>query len=486
MLDTSRMNRILHWDPREGIASVEPGVTIGQLWRYTLEDGWWPAVVPGTLHPTIGGCAAVNVHGKNNWHAGTVGDWIEEFQLLLPSGQKRTCNRRQNTDLFRAAIGGLGMLGVFLSITLRLKRVTSGLLRTRQFAVRNLEDMFVQFGRLSGESDYVVGWVDAFARGASLGRGLVQAASYVDHDPAATTTLRADYQDLPDTLFGVVPRSRLWLAMKATTNDPGMRALNALRYRSGSHRQGRVAYVPHAQFHFFLDYVPHWKRAFNPDGIVQYQIFVPRARAMDVFAAVLERSRAAGFVPYLTVFKRHSEDDFLLRYNVDGYSLALDYRAGPGRESAIRRLLDGLTEDVVLPAGGRFYPAKDTLLRADQAREVFGANAVDEYLAVKRRVDPGNCCRANCIGDSFRKRRLRPPPQLSLSGEREPRAGNSDRVFRLSDRNSNFWELEHVGESEVPAVPRWIEFVIELLQRLKLIDRGQLVVQKSARDVESV
>ncbi|HNH47432.1 MAG TPA: FAD-dependent oxidoreductase, partial [Myxococcota bacterium] len=58
VLDVTGMKKILSWDPTEGIVEVEPGVTIEQLWRSTLADGWWPAVVPGTMFPTLAGCAA--------------------------------------------------------------------------------------------------------------------------------------------------------------------------------------------------------------------------------------------------------------------------------------------------------------------------------------------------------------------------------------------------------------------------------------------
>ena len=40
VLDMQRMNRILAWNPETGIIRVEPGVTIQQLWQYTIEDGW--------------------------------------------------------------------------------------------------------------------------------------------------------------------------------------------------------------------------------------------------------------------------------------------------------------------------------------------------------------------------------------------------------------------------------------------------------------
>src|ERR1051325_6465583 len=46
-LDLTRMNRILEWNPETGIIKAEPGVTIQDLWKYAIEDGWWPYVVPG-------------------------------------------------------------------------------------------------------------------------------------------------------------------------------------------------------------------------------------------------------------------------------------------------------------------------------------------------------------------------------------------------------------------------------------------------------
>src|SRR5262245_1223655 len=111
MLSTEVLNRILAWDPATGVATVEPGVTIAQLWRRTLPDGWWPMVVPGTGAVTVGGAAATNVHGKNNWRAGSFGDFLREFELLPPSGQRIVCSREKHADLFHTAVGGLGLLG---------------------------------------------------------------------------------------------------------------------------------------------------------------------------------------------------------------------------------------------------------------------------------------------------------------------------------------------------------------------------------------
>lgn len=401
VLETGRLSRILDWNPISGTIRVEPGVTIGQLWRHTLEDGWWPAVVPGTMFPTLGGAAATNVHGKNHWRVGSLGEQITSFDLLLPSGEIVTASPNENGDMYQAAIGGLGMLGIFTSLTLRLERVQSGLLRVSEYAAPHLQAMFDIFEEQAPRAGHLIGWIDGYARGRSLGRGLVQVATNVEDDPGRVQTLRPEFQDVGDTFFGVVPRSAAWRGMKLGTSDLGLRALNNARYALGSMRSGRTTLVPHAQFHFILDYIPNWKWAFRPGGIVQYQVFVPSEHARGVFGLLLEGAQREGMVPSLAVFKRHRPDPFLLTYSVSGYSLALDFHVQPGDEGRLHSMLSRFTADIVLPAGGRFYPAKDsTLDRASLCRSLT-SQAMDTFRGMKRRLDPDEMLQSDLYRRAF-------------------------------------------------------------------------------------
>ena len=189
VLEIQRMNRILDFDPASGIAEVEPGVTVRDLWRHILPFGFWPRVVSGTSFPTLAGVAAANIHGKNNFQVGTIGDAILEFDLVLPNGELRRCNREQDAELFHAAIGGFGMLGVFSRIRLQTKRVYSGELEVETFANKNLAEMMEYMERERHTADYLVGWVDGFAKGDAIGRGQVHRGRYIreGEDPDAQT-----------------------------------------------------------------------------------------------------------------------------------------------------------------------------------------------------------------------------------------------------------------------------------------------------------
>jgi FAD/FMN-containing dehydrogenase len=391
-LDFTAMNRILSFDPATGIAVVEPGVTIEDLWQRTLPEGWWPAVVPGTAFPTIAGVAAMNIHGKNNFRAGTVGDWIVEFDLALPGGEVRRCSREENADLFHAAIGGFGMLGAFTRIVLRTKRVHSGDVEVTAARARNLREVMDFFEARKAEADYLVAWIDCFAAGDGLGRGQIHEARHLrpGEDPDPARTLSVAHQHLPTAILGV-PKSEAWRALRLLNNDRGMRLLNAMKWRAGRLEVMKGPFrQAHAAFAFLLDYVPNWKWAYGRTGrrgLIQHQLFLPVATAHDAYVEILRRNQRSGFVPYLGVFKRHRPDPFWLTHALDGWSLALDFKVTPENRAGLWEHCTALTE-IALEAGGKFYFAKDLVLRPGDARRMLPADKLAAFEELKRRLDP--------------------------------------------------------------------------------------------------
>lgn len=389
-LDVSRLNRVLAWDPVRGVIRVEPGVTIRQLWQYVLEDGWWPPVVPGTSHVSLGGAVAMNVHGKNNWKAGPIGDHVREIVLLLPGGERVRASRTENADLFRAAIGGFGMLGCILEIELQLHHVASGDLLVEPIRARDLGEMLGVVESRMGEADYLVGWVDCFARGRALGRGLVHQGRYVDGPDggfSAALTLRRAHQELPDALLGVLPKSQAWRLMRAMFNPPVMRAINTVKYLQGALHAHHTYRQPLVQFSFLLDFFPGWGLAYGPYGMIQYQSFVPAAHAERVFRRQIELAQEAGIVPLLGVLKRHRPDEFLMSHAVEGYSLALEFKRTRGNREPLRDLTRRF-DDLVNEAGGRFYFAKDGTLTRESIRPLLAEDRAHRFAELKRRYDP--------------------------------------------------------------------------------------------------
>ncbi len=389
VIDLTRMNRILSWDPTSGIITCEPGVTIKQLWEYTIEDGWWPPVVPGTMFPTLGGVLGMNIHGKNNAKAGTIGEHVLAFDFLAPSGEELHVDREADPGLFHSIIGSFGMLGCFTSISLKLKKVYSGDLDVKVYIADNLHELFRIYENNIPESDYLVGWIDAFAGGKALGRAIVHQANYLAQgvDPTPTQSLRLNHQNLPDSIMGLIPKSIVWIFMRPFTNNFGVRFVNWAKFISSKFSPKKQFRQAHAAFAFLLDYVPNWKKSYGKGGLIQFQSFIPKESAEDAFRKQIELCQRENLAPFLAVFKRHRPDNFLMTHAVDGYSLALDFKVTAANRVRLWELSEQLNE-IVLAAGGRFYMAKDLTLTPEAFRQYLGEETLAKFKALKARFDP--------------------------------------------------------------------------------------------------
>jgi decaprenylphospho-beta-D-ribofuranose 2-oxidase len=389
VLDMRGMNRILEWDPASGVVRCEAGVTLEDLWKRVEPDGWWPPVVSGTMKTTLGGCLGANIHGKNNFRVGTIGEHVTEFTAMLPTGALVTCSPQKNADLFYAMIGGLGMLGVFTTITLKMKRIHSGLIAVDAWPVPTLHRHLSDLLEHAPHYDYIVGWLDTLAKGNSLGRGQIHAATNLKEgeDPNAHETMKLSYQHLPDRLFGVMPKSLLHYFMNPFLNNAGVWLINTAKYlvslRRHSFRES------HAEFHFLLDYVPNWERSFGRGGLIQYQSFLPKETAEDAWREMLQLSHRRGLPSYLGVTKRHRPDNFLLTHAVDGFSLAMDFKVTDRNRARLRDLLQEF-DRIVLSAGGRFYFAKNSETSAETALAFLGGETIAKFKKLKQRCDPNN------------------------------------------------------------------------------------------------
>jgi FAD/FMN-containing dehydrogenase len=126
VLDMRNLNRIVHFDYDCGLITVEAGATWPELMRgyLSLQAGLprqWGIrqKQTGADSLTIGGAIAANIHGRGLDCAPFSAD-VESLQLVTPAGEIVTCSRRCQPELFSLVVGGYGLFGVVLTVTLRL------------------------------------------------------------------------------------------------------------------------------------------------------------------------------------------------------------------------------------------------------------------------------------------------------------------------------------------------------------------------------
>jgi len=126
LLDMNGMGRVLNFDSQSGLIEVEAGIQWPELISSYLDiqsgrRGQWGIrqKQTGADRLSIGGALAANIHGRVLNNRPLIED-IVSFTLIDANGELHNCSRAQNADLFRLTIGGYGLFGVVLTVTLQL------------------------------------------------------------------------------------------------------------------------------------------------------------------------------------------------------------------------------------------------------------------------------------------------------------------------------------------------------------------------------
>jgi decaprenylphospho-beta-D-ribofuranose 2-oxidase len=351
--------------------------TFTELLTRIVPHGLLLPVLPGTRHLTIGGAVAADVHGKNQRHDGSISAWIEQIELLDGTGELRRLTPGGDSEAFRATVGGMGLTGVILAVTIRLLRVRSALL---QVTTRRLADLDALLGAMDESADrYSVAWIDTTSAGRFLGRGILDTGDHLaDRDPAAEAGGLA-YR--PGRVRRVPP-------LPFCPVTPGSaRAFNSLWFRNAPGQRSEISDL--ATFFHRLDAVAGWNRALGPRGLVQYQFVVPEG-AHGIIAEVLEAVQRQRCAPFLGTLKRFGPGSGShLSFPLPGWSLAIDMPAG-------RRQLGPMLRDLdqrVAAAGGRVYLAKDSRLSPAACDAMY--RRLPEWRAVRSRLDPAGVFRSD-------------------------------------------------------------------------------------------
>lgn len=371
VIDCTRLDRYVEFDETRGVLTCEAGVSLEQIIRDFAPRGWFPMITPGTKFVTVGGCIANDVHGKAHHVDGCFSQCVESMQVLLANGDVVTASRDENADLFWASMGGMGLLGIVLQATIRLREIETTFFRQTAVKVRNLDELLDALDRYDLELPYSVAWVDSLATGNELGRGVLTVGDHASLD---------DLKDVRDPLR-ITPPSPVVLPFEMPSgalNTLTVRILNGVLDFVQSHGAELAHYE---KFFYPLDFVGQWNRGYGPKGFTQYQFVIPLDDGRRRIREILERITSSGQAPFLNVLKKFGKERGLLSFPFEGYTFAIDFPVRDGLAELLRDL-----DTMVLDAGGRVYLGKDAFLDAETFRAMYPK--LPEWLEAKAKYDP--------------------------------------------------------------------------------------------------
>lgn len=371
-----RLNRMRSFDEESGVLRVESGVSLEEILHFFVPRGWFLPVTPGTKFTTIGGCVAADVHGKNHHLDGTFGKYVQALELMLPDSSLRRCTPKQDSELFWATVGGMGLTGIITEVTLQLVPIESAYMSVKHHSANDLDQALELLSATIYDDKYSVAWIDCLTRGKNFGRSIIMNGHH------------ATLQELPIRIkdpLAIKTRKSIEFPFNCPSwmmNPYSIKAFNVCYYHFQS-KKIEPFIVDYDRYFYPLDAILKWNRLYGKKGFVQYQFVVPTQNGREALMVILDeltRSKRASFLAVLKRFGKEGEG--LLSFPKGGYTLALDI---PFSDPNLLPFLDHLDE-IVLKFDGRVYLAKDARLSSATFRKMYPR--FSQWQRIKGAIDP--------------------------------------------------------------------------------------------------
>ena len=389
VIDMSGLNSIINFDSLSSTVTVEAGVNVGELQRFLLVRGFYLPSCSGAIDNTAAGDASANINGKDSWRKGHYYHNVLSLELLDTTGKIHTITKID--EAFRSIIGGLGLIGVIVNLTLRIEPVLGSMLSISRTVTRSLsETVNCMMEQCKEPNDFAYAWVDSLARGINCGRGIIESARFVD---GADDDLN-ELLKMPDRVLGI-PDDWFWntyrvswnFVQKLNLHTPVYRMVNAARFQMLKNKNGTTE-TGYFKYQFpMMSTLPNWNKRFIKKGMQEIHCIFSAAVFENAVFDLWKVMAQFRLYPELAAIRKHKADEAFLSFAADGLSTTLNYDRFGRTDDEIYRMERKLIETVI-KYKGKVYLAKFPYITSEELKEMYPN--VDSFLNQKKIYDPEN------------------------------------------------------------------------------------------------
>ncbi|KAK5110378.1 hypothetical protein LTR62_006086 [Meristemomyces frigidus] len=289
MVDTSALTHVLKVNKESKTCLVESNVPMDKLVDATIPHGLVPPVItefPGKLGITVGGAFAGTAGESSGFKHGFFDSSVNWIEIVLATGQIVTASSTEHSDLFYAAAGSFGTLGVMTMMEIQCIDASQYVKLRYQptIGIRETLRALQEACSLDAGNDYVDGIL------LSRDRGVIISGNLTDDVPSNSRIQRFARASDP---WHYIHADRI-----TSHSDEAVEELTPLRdylfrYDRGAFWTGRYAFqyflVPFNRItRYLLDYFMHTRvmyHALHASGLArQYMIqdlLLPTATAQE-------------------------------------------------------------------------------------------------------------------------------------------------------------------------------------------------------------
>lgn len=362
MISLDRYNRVLEADPVSGRVTVQAGIRLYDLNERLASAGLAMENLGDIGYQSIAGAISTATHGTGS-KLGGLATQVREIELILADGSKLHCSLDEEQEAFRAAQVSIGALGVISTVSLQC--VPAFNLHAVEKPM-GLEDCLANLDELIEGNDHFEFWWFPHTDGAYL-----KLNNRTEQPLKPKSPSRAWFEDvfLSNHLFGL--SCRIGRAFPNAIPRLNRIAVGAL---------GKVEVVDRSD------------RVFTSPRLVRFsemEYAIPRAAAAEALRRIRSMIDSEGFrVSFIVEVRFVAPDDISLStsYGRETAYIAVHMYERVPYEGYFRGV-----ESIMNDYEGRPHWGKLHFQTAGALRDRYPK--WDDFLAVRRRLDPSGCFR---------------------------------------------------------------------------------------------
>jgi len=331
--------KLMSFDTETGEATFSGSVSIHDAINYLAQHNRTLVVIPGTMHATIGGCIASDIHGKNSHKKGPFSQHLLKFTLETKSGPVVISD--PDCESWKCTIGGQGLTGRILTASVRTEELTSTFLMSTVKRTKNLEEHFEILRKQATHHDFAVGWIDGDTPGFRE-KGFIEFC-----DESAGVPERHYESPKLGTLWkSYFPRIKV-------VNWATVWVFNLMNHTKSMIHARRKRLTRRWDYMFPMAALGNWNYFFGQSGFHEVQFSCTQENIESAIRLIREiMSEQRIFLIGVKVI--FGTQNGYLAFPGQEWSIAVNFPANSSTPSKVR-----LYQDQILQFGGRINPTKD-------------------------------------------------------------------------------------------------------------------------------
>lgn len=350
LVSTNALNQIVGLDAAEGAVTVEGGIRYGELAPWLHEKGFALQNLASLPHISVAGSITTATHGSGVNNRNLAGS-VRALELVTSDGKIRELRRDKDGEQFRAAVVGLGALGIITKVTLDVEPA---------YQVQQRVYLDMPLTELKDNFD------DILSAGYSV-------SLFTDWQRPSINEVWVKQRSDGATAF--TERGAFFGAEAATKN---MHPIAELPAENCTEQMGVDG--P------WYERLPHFKMGFTPSSgkELQAEYFVPYEHAVDAILAIQGMGKLIGPHLFISEIRTVAADDLWMSPCYKQKSVAIHFTWKQEVE-AVMRLLPLIEKELmpfnVRPHWGKLFTLPAAWLAARYER-------LKEFKALVSRYDP--------------------------------------------------------------------------------------------------